>query len=269
MPYFGDGWGYGPSLNVAEKKRRAETQAAALAKTRQAPLAPVVIEGNKIATSAWGKAWCKNLESYAEILSRLERGRSYVRTGAVIDLRLEKGAIAASVSGTEVYEVRIRVAPIAKRDWTAIRKALAGRVASVLALLSGNLDEVMELLSRRDAGLFPNPRELVFECTCPDASGSWMCKHVAATLYGFGRRLDDDPELLFTFRHSDPADLVDSASSDLGNASTKGRGTRLDDADLSLLFGVEIAEKPAANRTRKRAPARRKTRRAKRRNPGR
>ena len=255
MPRFDGGWGYGPSLNAAEKKRRADKHAAELAKKRGAALAPVVIEGpgNAIARSPWGKAWCKNLESYAELSSRLERGRSYVRTGAVIDLAVANGRIIAAVSGTELYSASIRVAPIAKRDWIAIRGALRGKVGSVLALLSGNLGDAMTLISRREAGLFPSPRELAFACTCPDSIGHWMCKHVAATLYGFGRRLDDDPALLFTLRHSDPADLVDSAAADLGTAETKGRWARLDGADLSTLFGVEIAEAPAKYRTRKRA----------------
>ena len=40
-------------------------------------------------------------------------------------------------------------------------------------------------------GLFPAPKEISFNCSCPD----WavMCKHVAAALYGVGARLDEDP----------------------------------------------------------------------------
>ena len=38
-------------------------------------LEPVVISGRAIAKSWWGKAWCDNLERYADFASRLERGK--------------------------------------------------------------------------------------------------------------------------------------------------------------------------------------------------
>ncbi len=45
-----------------------------------------------------------------------------------------------------------------------------------------------EIFTARGAGLFPTPKEIRFSCTCPDCTS--MCKHVAATLYGIGARLD-------------------------------------------------------------------------------
>ena len=42
-------------------------------------------------------------------------------------------------------------------------------------------------------------------CSCPDWAG--MCKHVAATLYGVGNRLDHQPELLFKLRQVDHLEL--------------------------------------------------------------
>ena len=43
-------------------------------------LSPVFLESRVIAKSWWGKAWCSNLELYADYLSRLEReiGRAHV-----------------------------------------------------------------------------------------------------------------------------------------------------------------------------------------------
>ena len=61
-------------------------------------LEPVVISGRAIAKSWWGKAWCDNLEHYADFASRLERGKRYVRTGTVIDLKIQKGKIIARVA---------------------------------------------------------------------------------------------------------------------------------------------------------------------------
>ena len=40
----------------------------------------------------------------------------------------------------------------------------------------------MAVVTDRNEGLFPLPREISFDCSCPD--WALMCKHVAAVLYG-------------------------------------------------------------------------------------
>ena len=47
--------------------------------------------GRTIAATFWGKAWCDNLERYSDFANRLARGRSYVRSGSVIDLQIAAG----------------------------------------------------------------------------------------------------------------------------------------------------------------------------------
>ena len=64
----------------------------------------------------------------------------------------------------------------------------------------------MERICRQGGGLFPGPSEIRFACSCPDYA--FMCKHVAAVLYGVGARLDRQPELLFRLRAVDENDLV-------------------------------------------------------------
>ena len=61
---------------------------------------PVVIEGRAIAKTFWGKAWCDNLESYRDYENRLERGRTYVRNGSVMDLQIAPLKVTAMVSGS-------------------------------------------------------------------------------------------------------------------------------------------------------------------------
>src|SRR5437870_13419249 len=90
---------------VAERRRRALAQAKKLGR----PLQPVAVDGRRIASSFWGKAWCDNLESYSDFANRLPRGRTYVRNGSVIDLRIASGRIDALVAGTSLYEVRIEI----------------------------------------------------------------------------------------------------------------------------------------------------------------
>jgi len=67
-----------------------------------------------------------------------------------------------------------------------------------------------------------------------------MCKHVAATLYGVGARLDQAPEMLFTLRGVDPAEMIEAAI-DRPQAASKPRKSRvLESGDLSSVFGVDI-----------------------------
>lgn len=96
----------------------------------------------------------------------------------------------------------------------------------------------------RGHGLFPEPAEISFDCSCPDWAD--MCKHVAATLYGVGARLDEDPDLFFTLRKVDMEDLVSQAvqsKADAILAQTVVTGERIiDDDQLAGLFGIELED---------------------------
>ena len=241
-------YGFPVYVSAAERRRMARAFAKNLEKTVGRKLAPVEpFAGRKMAASFWGDAWCANLESYAELRNRLDRGRSYARSGAILDLVAGDGNIRAFVAGSDLYRVEVACAALPAKRWTALTRALAGKIGSLLELLRGELShQVMETVSRHEGGLFPSPRELSFECSCPDAGGGWMCKHVAATLYGFGRRLDAEPGLLFTLRRLDPAELVEAGAAhavDVAAGAGGGRWRRIE-GDLSKLFGVPIAERP-------------------------
>src|SRR5689334_3675833 len=190
--------GWAPYVPVAERRRKAEREMAKLRKKGH-PVAPVRIEGRTIATTFWGKAWCDNLESYRDYEHRLPRGRAYVRHGAVIDLQIEAGKIAALVSGTSTYQVAVKIRSLPPKSWTQLAAECTGHIDSLVDLLHGTLSaRVMELVTRKKGGLFPSPQQISFECSCPDAAE--MCKHVAATLYGVGVRMDEKPELFFELR---------------------------------------------------------------------
>jgi uncharacterized Zn finger protein len=243
---------YPPRLSAAELRLEARRRADRIAKTRGRPLAPVAIEGRAIAETVWGEAWNENLERYSDFASRLPRGRSYVRSGAVIDLDIARGRVTALVSGTALYETTVTVAPLSSARWRAIIRDSAGAIDSVVALLQGRLSEsVMARLCRQDTGLFPSPNDIAFSCTCPDQAT--MCKHVAAVLYGIGARLDRQPELLFTLRQVEAEELIAKAS--LGASLTRRRasgGRKLvDDAELAAVFGLEMAAPPRGKRRKK------------------
>ena len=236
------GWySYGnwrPYVSVAERRRKAAKKIAKMKKTGR-EISPVEIAGRKIATTFWGEAWCENLEAYSDYSNRLPRGRTYVRNGSVMDLQIEVGRVRALVSGSEVYEVDIKIKPLAKKLWADIKGKCAGQIDSLIELLRGSISKgVMEIVTRKGEGLFPSPREISLSCSCPD--WATMCKHVAATLYGAGARLDHEPGLLFTLRGVDPAEMVEAAVDQPPTAHKSGRGRVLKTDELSSVFGVDI-----------------------------
>lgn len=244
--YYDYDGGWPPYVPVAERRRKAAKKVDALRKQGKA-CQPVVIEGRAIARSFWGKAWCTNLEAYSDYENRLPRGRSYLRNGLVVDLQVEAGKVSALVAGTDIYQVNIAVRPLAPELWQGILGECTGKIGSLVELLQGRLSHaVMEVVTRRDTGLFPTARQVSFRCSCPD--GAHMCKHVAAALYGVGARLDSQPELLFLLRQVDPQELILQAGSVpvMETGAAPGGPQQLQTSDLGSLFGIDLDEAPAA-----------------------
>ena len=103
--YYND---YAPYVPVAVRRSNARMEIARRFKKGESA-SPVQLEGRKITSTFWGQAWCTNLESYSDFSNRLPRGRTYVRNGSVMHLKMEKGRIKALVSGSELYEVQIDI----------------------------------------------------------------------------------------------------------------------------------------------------------------
>src|SRR5689334_25442286 len=122
--------GWAPYVPVAERRRKAEREMAKLRKKGH-PVAPVRIEGRTIARTFWGKAWCDNLESYRDYENRLPRGRSYVRHGAVIDLRILAGKVTALVSGTSIYEVDVTIRSLPPKSWSKLASECTKQIDSL------------------------------------------------------------------------------------------------------------------------------------------
>jgi uncharacterized Zn finger protein len=231
---------------VAERRRKALREMEKRKKKGHA-VSPVVIEGKTIARTFWGKSWCENLERYSDYANRLPRGRTYVRNGSVVDLQIAPGAITAWVSGSELYEVELKIAPVTKARWKSICKDCSGAIDSLVELLQGRFSKgVMERICRQNQGLFPAPSEIELSCSCPDWAG--MCKHVAAVLYGIGARFDRQPELLFRLREVDEKDLIAKAGSGIPLAAHRPAAAKvLGGADLADIFGLDMARSASAD----------------------
>lgn len=229
-----------PYVPISKRRTQAE-KAVAKAKKAGQDMRPVVIARRTIARTFWGKAWCDNLEAYSDYENRLPRGRAYVRNGSVIDLVIEPGSVKARVMGSSLYQVEIAIAAVPAARWKSLVKQSAGSIASLVDLLQGKFSKaVMEHLCQPKTGLFPAPKDIRLDCSCPDRAT--MCKHVAAVLYGVGARLDEQPELLFTLRQVDAGDLVTQAATLPVKVRKKpSKAKVLDDAAFADIFGIELA----------------------------
>ncbi|MBM4075559.1 MAG: hypothetical protein FJ267_07940 [Planctomycetes bacterium] len=236
-------WGrfeWRPYVPVAKRKVQGSQKAAALAKKEGRQPSPVILEGRKITTTFWGKAWCENLERYSDFSNRLPRGATYVRNGSVVDLVIETRKIKALVSGSEVYTVTIEIDALDKKTWKTIKEECSSSIDSLLDLLAGKFsDGVMQRLTQKEGGLFPTPKQIHMNCNCPDWSS--CCKHISAVMYGVGARLDLRPELLFLLRDVDHQELVTQAvSNDNLNRELGSQETTLAGEDLSAMFGIDL-----------------------------
>lgn len=235
-------YGYHEYVSAAEKKRKAEKALEKL-KKKNPDIEPVVLEGRTIAATWWGKSWNANLESYADYSNRIARGRSYVRNGGVLDLKIQKGNIEALVQGssTKPYKVMIRIDTLSKEKWNRVTELCNHRIDSLEQLTEGKFPKELEVMFReKKYGLFPSPKEIHFDCSCPDWAS--MCKHVAAVLYGVGSRLDKNPMLFFELRDINCQELLKKSMESklenmLKNAGKKSK-REIPETDIFDIFGV-------------------------------
>ncbi|MBU1904428.1 MAG: hypothetical protein KJ573_12665 [Proteobacteria bacterium] len=248
---------YPPYVTVAEKKAKAAKKLKLL-KKKNPDIKPIFIEGTAIARTWWGKSWNHNLERYADYSNRIGRGRSYVRYGAVLDLQIDSGTVESLVQGTrsKPYSVSVKIKAVNKKIWQDIKAVCEGKLDSLQELLAGKFPKALsEIFVAQGKGLFPSPKEIEFSCSCPD--WAYMCKHVAATLYGIGTRLDEEPGLFFKLRKVEMKDLVTQAVEDktrkLLKKAKKKTARVIAESDLADMFGIDMEEPVVTGKKRVKA----------------
>ena len=235
-------YGFPRYESVAEKKAKANRSLAKM-KKKNPDIEPVIIEGRTLVKSWWGKSWNINLESYADYSNRIERGKSYVRNNAVLDLKITRGKVIAKVQGSRVkpYDVEISIDALDSKKWEQVTELCNHRIDSLEQLIEGKFPKELEVLfTDKKYGMFPSPKEIHFACSCPD--WAYMCKHVAAALYGIGARLDNNPMLFFALRDIDGQMLIKKSmerklESMLKNAGKKSK-REIAAKDISDIFGL-------------------------------
>ena len=165
-----------------------------------------------------------------------------MKAGTVIDLKIKKGKIEARVQGTRrtPYKVEIKISPLSNEKCDEIIEKCGRRIENMESLIAGEFPEDLQELFTGKDGLFPSPKEISFNCSCPD----WaiMCKHVAAAMYGIGIRLDENPFYFFELRGIDVDRFINVALESKVESMLKNSEKITDrfitDADLTELFGV-------------------------------
>lgn len=216
-------------MSMAELKAKAEKSAREAGKKGK-KLEPVLVEGRgrELSHSWWGKAWCANLERYADYANRIDRGKRYVRSGAIVDLKMSKGKVIAKVQGSRrtPYTVTIHIDPLSEKRIQEILSLCTRKASSLESLANGEFPEELKSVFMKEGGLFPSPKEIHFDCSCPDWAS--MCKHVASVMYGIGVRLDQNPFCFFELRGIDTSDLIRKSVANKVEALLENAGSRSD-----------------------------------------
>lgn len=156
---------------------------------------------NEFGGSWWATQFNKALEDMGWA-SRLSRGRSYARKGAVQEIKIFESQVSAQVRGTSPwpYQVDIYFRPLTDKQWKAVIGAMASQARFAASLLVGEMPrDIEEVFKETNVSLFPGAiKDINARCTCPDSANP--CKHIAAVYYLLGQRFDEDPFLLFELR---------------------------------------------------------------------
>jgi uncharacterized Zn finger protein len=151
--------------------------------------------------SWWASRWIAALERLVDS-GRLSRGRSYARSGQVLNLDIRPGRVSSRVQGSRStpYRVQIEVAPLDDRAWDSVVDVMASQAIFAAKLLAGEMpQDIEEAFAAAKVSLFPDKSgDLETDCSCPDWANP--CKHVAAVYYLLGERFDADPFLIFELR---------------------------------------------------------------------
>jgi uncharacterized Zn finger protein len=165
------------------------------------PANGIKAQSKKFGQTWWSGKWLAALERVIDS-ERLSRGRSYARSGQVLNLDIHAGRVNSRVQGSRStpYKVKIEITPLSEKDWNRVADAMSQQAIFAAKLLAGEMPQnIEEAFAAAKVNLFPTSSgDLNTDCSCPDYSNP--CKHIAAVYYLLGEQFDSDPFLLFRLR---------------------------------------------------------------------
>jgi uncharacterized Zn finger protein len=191
----------------------------------------------------WSRRFIDILERVCD-RGRLGRGRSYARSGQVLDLELGPGLVAARVQGSRrsPYQVRIEITAYDAGRWRTLAEALAAQALHRAKLLAGEMPpEIEDVFRECGLPLFPDQRDLDMDCSCPD--WGFPCKHLSAVLYVLAEAFDDDPFLVLAWRGMARDALLDALRQTGGDTAAEDREARPGPLDVTdVPFADRLAD---------------------------
>lgn len=173
----------------------------------------VKLTSGKIGATWWSQKWITLLGGFGWS-NRLARGRSYARSGQVVNFILEVGKVNANVQGTAAkpYGVIIRIPKFSEIEWQKAIKIMSSQAVFATKLLSGQMPpDIEKVFSDSGISLFPEKaKDFQAECSCPDWANP--CKHIAAVHYVLADEFDRDPFMIFRLRGRNKKEIIDEIS---------------------------------------------------------
>lgn len=146
----------------------------------------------------WSATWLALLtEAGPSAARRVQRGQALSRRGAVQQLQLEAGSIAATVAEdrSSPYRVELSWELAPPSAWDRAVTELRSELRYTAALLEGELpDGLADALEEEGIRLVPPLAALETSCSCPERSR--ICRHVAAVHTAAGVVIERDPVVL-------------------------------------------------------------------------
>lgn len=157
----------------------------------------------------WAQRWIDVLESFGW-RRRLERARSYLREGRVLNLSFEGAKVVAQVQGTapEPYDVNLSLDPFSAEQWDYAIEEMSRRAIFAAKLLAGEMPQnIEEAFIASGLSLFPFSKfDIHSHCSCPDPVNP--CKHIGAVYYLLGDHFSQDPFILFQLRGQSKQEII-------------------------------------------------------------
>ncbi|NSW91167.1 MAG: SWIM zinc finger family protein [Firmicutes bacterium] len=190
---------------------------------------------DEFGSSWWAQKWNNALASYGWS-NRLQRGRSYARTGHVLEISLKPGLVEARVQGSRPrpYNVKIQVDKLAPWEWEDVIEKMAEKAIFSAKLLTGEMPEnIEEAFVLAGTPLFPtSSKSIKTSCSCPDYANP--CKHIAAVYYVIGQEFDRDPFMIFRLRGMEKDELMEALRKARGGDIGIGKNNEDMDDSISI-----------------------------------
>jgi len=210
------------------------------------PANGIKAQSKKFGQTWWASKWLTALERLVDS-ARLGRGRSYARSGQVLNIDITPGRVESRVQGSRPspYKVQIEIKPLSNKEWDKVADAMASQAIFAAKLLAGEMPpDIEQAFAQAGVNLFPASRgDLKTECSCPDWSNP--CKHIAAVYYLLGEQFDADPFLIFRLRGKSKDDIMAmlrarrSAPVPVATETRRKRSTKVEPKEVEQAIPLE------------------------------